>query len=296
MEERIETIRFWDIASARQTWRMEDPVQRTIAQVGNSVIVGRGHQEPAAFSRDGRLFATTGAGGIVLYETASGRPRARLMGHFQDITGLAFTPDGKTLVSASSDATILIWDVTGLRTTGKLEGNADELWKLLASTDPELAGQAVWAMVAASTPSLKLLGERLKPVVASKELLQKLIVDLDDQKFAVRDKATRELAYLGTAAEDALKKKLQDRPTLEMLRRIEKLLAEIKSIPPPPEQLRLIRAVEVLERIGTAEAGECLRRLAGGNDDAYLTIHAKEALQRLFSRDAEQRSALAGQG
>ena len=53
-------------------------------------------------------------------------------------------------------------------------------------------------------------------------------------------------------------------------------------------QLRAIRAVEVLERIGSREARDFLRELADGAEGAYLTIHAKEALDRTSLRSVKE--------
>jgi hypothetical protein len=47
------------------------------------------------------------------------------------------------------------------------------------------------------------------------------------------------------------------------------------------EQLRLIRAVETLERIGTPEARQVLRTLAQGATGALPTCEADAALNRL---------------
>jgi hypothetical protein len=48
-----------------------------------------------------------------------------------------------------------------------------------------------------------------------------------------------------------------------------------------PEVARGLRGVEVLEAVGSAEAKEVLRELAGGLSDADLTVEAKAALERL---------------
>lgn len=48
---------------------------------------------------------------IDLWNLDSGKVEARLPGHRGQIWCLAFTPDGRTLVSASSDLTIRIWDM-----------------------------------------------------------------------------------------------------------------------------------------------------------------------------------------
>jgi hypothetical protein len=42
-----------------------------------------------------------------------------------------------------------------------------------------------------------------------------------------------------------------------------------------------MRAIEVLERIGTPEAKEVVKKLAGGREDAALTVAAKRTLERM---------------
>jgi RNA polymerase sigma factor (sigma-70 family) len=285
--DRMETIRVWDRGFAREQFRFEDPVRRKLAERAGAWIIGRSQTVAAAYSPDGWLFAAPGPGGIVLFETASGQPRLRLAGHLQEISALAFTPDGNTLVSASSDSTLLIWDVTGLRTGARFTARSEELWALLADANAERAGQALWAMVAAPAESLTLLRKRLQPVSVSREHLKTLVADLDHPRFAVRAQAMRELAALGLIAEATLAERLRAKPSLEVARRINALLAGIRSARPLPEQLQALRAVEVLERIGTREASALLRELARGAEGAPLTGHAREALERTERRSGK---------
>jgi WD40 repeat protein len=286
-EDRMETIRTWDIGSKQETLRFEDPVLRKQSEGVTAWIIGRSQAVAAAFSPDGSMFATPGPGGIVLYETASGQPRIRLDGHLQEITGLAFTSDGNTLVSTSADSTLLIWDVTGNRTGKKHQESSEELWSLLANADAEKAGRAIFALVDSPADSLALLKKQLKPASVTPERLQELIANLDHPRFAVREQAGIDLAALGPAAEAALKKKLDAKPSLEAAGRIEKLLTGIRSLRPSQEQLRAIRAVEVLEHNGTPEAVAFLRELAAGAEGAFLTTHAKEAIGRADRRVAK---------
>lgn len=288
VERRMETIRLWSTGFTRERFRFEDPIHRKNAESAGAWIIGRSQPVAAAFSPDGWLFAAPGPGGIVLFETTTGQPRLRLAGHLNEITGLAFTPDGNTLVSTSHDSTLLIWDVTGLRTNAKLPGDGEELWGLLANTNAEKAGRAIFAMVEAPAASLALLRKRLHAVSVSEAGLQKLIAELDDPTFAVRQKAARELAMLGPLAETALTKKLQAKPSLEASRRIKELLAGLKSKRPGTDQIRAIRAVEVLERIGSREADVLLAELAAGSEGAYLTDHAREAIERRKRRSVEE--------
>ena len=55
---------------------------------------------------------------------------------------------------------------------------------------------------------------------------------------------------------------------------------------PSPEQARALRAVEVLEHVGTAEAKRVLETLAAGAAEARLTQEARASLRRLDARAA----------
>jgi U3 small nucleolar RNA-associated protein 21 len=48
---------------------------------------------------------------VVLLERASGKELRRLKGHQDHILDLAFSPDGRFLVSGSYDLTALVWKV-----------------------------------------------------------------------------------------------------------------------------------------------------------------------------------------
>jgi WD40 repeat protein len=68
-----------------------------------------------AISPDHRVLAS-GAGfadpDIQLWDLASGQELSTLSGHLTYCQALAFSPDGKTLVSASADQTLRVWDVS----------------------------------------------------------------------------------------------------------------------------------------------------------------------------------------
>jgi WD40 repeat protein/tRNA A-37 threonylcarbamoyl transferase component Bud32 len=57
--------------------------------------------------------ATSGAGGTVSVRyAASGKLAFTIRGHARAVTGLAFSPDGQRLATASRDQTVKLWDVT----------------------------------------------------------------------------------------------------------------------------------------------------------------------------------------
>jgi hypothetical protein len=131
-----------------------------------------------------------------------------------------------------------------------------------------------------------LLQARLRPAPspADRKQVARLLADLDSEEFAVRQKAMEALQQLGERAETALREALEGKPTLELRKRIEELLEGVRIGATAPERLRDLRAVEVLEHIGTAEARAVLRTLAEGAAEARLTREAKASLQRLAAR------------
>jgi len=94
-----------------------------------------------------------------------------------------------------------------------------------------------------------------------------------------------ELILLGSAAERALRTTLEEKPSLEVRRRIEVFilpalnLAKTRAL--AGESLRQVRAVQVLERIGTKEARQVLEEVAKGPVSSRPAEEARAALRRL---------------
>jgi hypothetical protein len=114
--------------------------------------------------------------------------------------------------------------------------------------------------------------------------IRRWVQDLNCNQFAAREKATEELESLGELAKEALQNALENRPAPEMERRLERLLERIRGPFPPVEQMRSIRSVEVLERVGSEEAQTVLKSLTRGDPKARITQEAKTSLQRLATR------------
>jgi len=74
-------------------------------------------------NRDGSLLGATGRGGTLRILGSDGKRRWTLRGHHgQNVTGAAFLPDGKRVVSIGRDSEATIWDTTSGRTTAVLRG------------------------------------------------------------------------------------------------------------------------------------------------------------------------------
>ncbi|HWG43214.1 MAG TPA: WD40 repeat domain-containing protein [Gemmataceae bacterium] len=263
-------LRVFDVGARRE-------VYRTVKLPSNVSMI--------AFAPDGRTLVWAERSGIIHWlELTSGSERLRLPGHAGPVKHMVFTTDGKQLVSGSDDATGLVWDLLGQGATTLSAEQRDACWTDLADKDAARAYRAMCRLMAAPADALILLRPRLKAIegVDEKRIAQR-IAALDSDTFAVREKATEELQKLGELAEPALRKALASRPTLEMSRRVRGLLDEIgqRQWRPSAEILRQLRAVEVLERIGTPEARALLEALAHGAAGARLTREARAAAQRL---------------
>ena len=64
------------------------------------------------------------------------------------------------------------------------------------------------------------------------------------------------------------------------------LAGKIERAATSPDELRALRAVEVLEHVGTPEARQVLEGLTQGAPEARLTQEAKASLERLARRPA----------
>jgi hypothetical protein len=161
-------------------------------------------------------------------------------------------------------------------------GDLDRLWTQLAG-DGNQANDAVEILAGVPKQAIPFLSTRLRAVqpAAAEERVGTLITQLDEESFAARERATRELEHLGSEALHQLRRTL-DRPTSpESRHRVERLVDKIKGGEMTADQSRLYGAVLVLEVIGTAEARNVLDEVCQGRAGAWLAPAARAALRRL---------------
>jgi TonB family protein len=87
----------WDVSSGRRTNALGDPENRANC---------------LSFSPSGELAIGWLDGSITIEDLRQSRPPVRLQGHERFVTAMAFTADGRTLVSGASDGTVRVWSVT----------------------------------------------------------------------------------------------------------------------------------------------------------------------------------------
>jgi WD40 repeat protein len=258
-------------------------------------LVGHQHQlKAAAFSPDGRVIASAAAGeeSIRLWDALMGKQIGELTGHRGWVDCLAFTPDGLTLISSSVDTTILFWDMGRIAIQEKqVVARLDDKRVLalcgdLANPDAAHAYRAMGALIQhadQATPLLKASLEKVAVGTLPPGLISGLISDLDDNNFAVREKAFTELAKLGYLAEPALRKALDGKTSQEAQYRLKMLLEKLKDTTSDPMRIRVLRELEVLERIGSPQAQTVLHDLQIANK-GLVSEEAKASLERLAKR------------
>jgi WD40 repeat protein len=263
---------------------------REVATGDDRLTLAVPYSPALALSPDSRLLARGQQDGtVVIHGLGTGQDLASLRGPQGAITALAFSRDARLLASGGANGTILVWkmpDGEGLPSTLKPDA-ALTLWQALGDPSAARAGRAIAGLAAAPEQALPLLKERfrgkhVKPTAAQ---LARLIADLDADVFKVRERATRELADLGPDAVEALRKALDADPSAEAKERIEGLLKQADKVQGgAAEHLRALRAVEVLERIGTPAARDLLRELMRRPLPPELEEEIDDSLHRLGER------------
>jgi RNA polymerase sigma factor (sigma-70 family) len=256
---------------------------------------GFGWMVALAFSADGKTLAAGGwRQGLCVWDLTTGKERARLTGHRGDVVALAFSHDGQRLASAGGDTTVLLWDVAALPNkpaAGELSPvELEALWGDLAGADAARAWRAVWRLALAPAQGVTATRDYLaRRAEFDPARIKRLIAELDEDDFAVRDRASEELAKLGAAAESALRETLKATASAEVRQRVTQLLDKLAGGDDPNEARRLLRVIALLEQIGTPEARRLLEKAGRTDPDSPPAQDARAALERLERRSANGR-------
>src|SRR5262249_47655633 len=141
--------------------------------------------------------------------------------HSGPIWSLAFSPNGQLLATASGkwnkdeQGEVKVWDLSHLpkptiARAAPSDRQLEALWSDLPDSASPRAYRAIWDLSASSRVALPFLHKNAKapPDSLSQDRIDKLIADLDDNRFAVREKAAAELERLGRVVFPSLRKAL----------------------------------------------------------------------------------------
>jgi WD40 repeat protein len=122
--------KFREAETLRDSVSGKNPV-RAMAQLGHE-----GSIEFLCWSPDGTRLATGGGDPTVfIWDTATGKLLARLVGHLKAVLTARWSPDGKILATGSLDTTVCLWNPeTGVR-TGIFQGHSRPVGHLEWSPD-----------------------------------------------------------------------------------------------------------------------------------------------------------------
>lgn len=152
------TVRLWSTETRRQLWTAatpqkleQDPVLQNPAVRSIFDLPPAPYRSPAeklmlqwvlavAYSPDGKTLASSGSsdGTVQLWDAERGEHTKTLKGHTDKVKTLAFSPDGKTLVSGSDDDTLRMWDTNTGRMLRKLDGHSSDVKSVVFSGDGKM--------------------------------------------------------------------------------------------------------------------------------------------------------------
>ena len=124
-------IRVWDLRTRRAHAVLRDP----------SIPDGKAHLGPVFsldFSPDSALLASAGDVVIRLWNVRDGTYNRSLWGHLEEVNAVAFSPDGKSLVSGGREKKVWLWNVQRGQPEKILFEHRDRIKDLVFSPDGTL--------------------------------------------------------------------------------------------------------------------------------------------------------------
>jgi WD40 repeat protein len=132
------TARQWDVET------IPEPIEIILA----SIETGHIAVYAVVYSPDTTLIATAGRDGpwttipvessVKIWDAKTGKLVATLKGHTHAVECLAWTKDGKTLISGSSDHSIRTWDTTKWEQTAVLDEHTNDVYAIAISPNDRI--------------------------------------------------------------------------------------------------------------------------------------------------------------
>ncbi len=124
------TFRQWDVATGREL--------RAFPTAPRSLM------DSIAIVPDGKLLASGGCGGrgVYLWDVATGKEVSPFARHHGEVTAVAFTPDGKFVVTGSADHTLGLWEADTGRLADRFRGHRGPVTAVAVAPDGKRVASA----------------------------------------------------------------------------------------------------------------------------------------------------------
>ncbi len=217
-----------------------------------------------AFSWDWRLVGRgTFEGQFSVLDTWTGEELVSRNTEQGQVVCLAFSKDGRRLATGGSNTTALIWDLPPPPDGSSLRRFSDAAaWEALASSNAMLAFEAMVHFLSQPELTPRWFREQFRPSPSTDPArIQQWIRELDDESYAVRERAFVQLLEARASAQEQLRLARRSL-SLEVKRRAEDLYLRLgEDGLEDRTRLRALRAVEVLGRLSSSEARQTLRHM-----------------------------------
>ncbi len=228
-------------------------------------------------------------GGIRIHDSWTGVELATLSGHRAPATALACSRDGRLLYSASIDTTVLGWDIERVPVRpckGKEPRTSEACWSDMESDSASAAHLAMSELAAGGEEAVGFVARRLGHPAPPGDpaALSPLLERLNADDVAVRQEASNGLEALGRDSLPLVQVALRSSLSEEARERVVSILDVLEpSIgwPDSGEDLRRMRAIRVLEAIGSQAARKTLADVVARPNSLREMQAAERAAARL---------------
>jgi WD40 repeat protein len=126
-------LKLWDAASGRELRTFNEHSCWIYAVAfspdGHTIV-----SSAVAYAQDGRSIDTN-SGILRLWDAVSGREIRSFNANSNGVNAVAFSPDGRTIVSGGGDKTLKLWDAASGRELRTLSGHTSAVWAVAFSPD-----------------------------------------------------------------------------------------------------------------------------------------------------------------
>jgi len=141
-------LKLWDVVSGRELRTMRGNTGSVNAVAfspdGGTIVTGGSNIYTGGTIVSGGADSYTEDNSLKLWDAASGRKLRTLKGHEGEVLAVAFSPDGRTIVSGDRAKTLKIWDVASGQELRTLKGHDKEVYAVTFSPDSRTIVSASW--------------------------------------------------------------------------------------------------------------------------------------------------------